>query len=183
MLDLKRWSISSFGLVGLMLCAQVTTVAAAPSPQLVITSAVFDEANNRLVIDGQNFLANGAHPSPPVVTLDLMPMTVVSASSTEIIVSVSGTFPDGTYLVTVSRGQGLPESGAFAVAIYHEQGGQTVQGPTGPAGPAGPAGPVGPVGPAGPAGSVGPAGPAGPAGPQGLTGPAGAVGPVGPAGP
>src|SRR5262245_30375405 len=180
MFDLKRWSISSLGLVGLMLCAQVTTVAAAPASQLVITSAVFDEANNRLVIAGQNFLSNGAHPPPPVVTLDLMPMTVVSASSTEIIVSVSGTFPDGTYLVTVSHGQGVPDSGAFPVAIYHEQIGQTVQGQPGPAGPTGPAGPIGPVGPAG---AVGPAGPAGPAGPQGLTGPAGAVGPVGPAGP
>jgi Collagen triple helix repeat (20 copies) len=186
MFDTKRCSPTVLGFVALISCAHVTTAVAVPAPQLVITSAAFDESNSHLVITGQNFSwpANGSgHGAPPVVTLDLMPLTVLSATSTEIVASLSGNFPEGTYLVTVSRGQGAVDNGAFAVAIYHEEAGQTIQGPAGPAGPQGPAGPMGPVGPQGANGAAGAVGPAGPAGPQGPTGPAGAVGPAGPAGP
>src|SRR5262249_10163700 len=111
---------------------------------LVITSAALDESNNHLLITGQNFLRRGegrGRSDALIVTLDLLPLTIISATSTEIVASVSGTFPEGTYLVTVSRGNGDGESGAFAVAIYHEDGSGTgSQGPAGPAGPHGPAG-------------------------------------------
>src|SRR5215467_4004860 len=203
MVDLKRWSTTVLGLAVLISCAQPAVAAPAPaqSPQLVITSATFDASNGRLVIDGQNFLAARGHEghgrgsAPPVVTLDLQPLTVISATSTEIVASLSGTFPEGTYLITVSRGNNENENGAFAVAIYHEEYGQGSSGPTGPAGPAGevgpagvpgatgPVGPAGPQGPAGPAGAAGPAGPVGPAGVAGPVGPAGATGPAGPQGP
>ena len=195
MVDLKRWSITVLGLAVSISCAQPAFAAPAPqSPQLVITSATFDASNGRLVIDGQNFLATRGHEghsrgsAPPVVTLDLQPLTLISATSTEIVASISGTFPEGTYLITVSRGNSENENGAFAVAIYHEEYGQGSSGPAGPAGPAGAVGPAGvpgatgPVGPAGPQGPAGPAGPAGAVGPVGPVGPAGAVGPVGPVG-
>lgn len=186
MSDSKRWSTTVLGFAALIVCAHVTIAAAAPAPQLVITSAAFDESNSHLVITGQNFSwpANGSgHGAPPVVTLDLMPLTVLSATSTEIVAALSGNFPEGTYLVTVSRGQGTVDNGAFAVAIYHEEVGQTIQGPVGPAGPQGAAGPMGPMGPKGANGATGPVGPSGAAGPQGLTGAAGAAGPAGPVGP
>lgn len=197
MFDLKRWSTTVLGLTALISCAHAASVAAASPqpPQLVITSATFDESNGRLVIAGQNFLAprgqdgRGLASAPPVVTIDLQLLTVISATSTEIVASLAGTFPEGTHLITVSRGNSETENGAFAVAIYHEEYGQGSPGPAGPAGPAGVAGatgavgPTGPQGPAGPAGPQGPAGPVGPAGSAGPAGPAGAVGPVGPAGP
>jgi Collagen triple helix repeat (20 copies) len=200
MVDLKRWSTTVLGVAALIWSVQAASAAPVPpqSPQLVITSAAFDASNGRLVITGQNFLAARGHEgrgrasAPPVVTIDLQPLTVISATSTEIVASLSATYPEGTHLITVSRGNSETENGAFAVAIYHEEYGQGSQGPAGPAGPAGvagttgavgPAGPQGPAGPAGPAGPQGPAGAVGPVGPAGPAGPAGAVGPVGPAGP
>src|SRR5262249_41394084 len=171
MFDFKRVSTTVLGFAALIMCTQALPAAAMPplpSQQLVITSAALDESNNRLVITGQNFLRHGeGHDSRGrsaslIVTLDLMPLTIVSATSTEIVASVSGTFPEGTYLVTVSRGNGDGDSGAFAVAIYHEDGSSS--------GSQGPAGPAGPNGPAGPQGLTGPAGPAGPAGPKGADG-------------
>ena len=182
MLGVKRVSASVLGLGALLLSGNVA-IAAPAAPQLVVTSATLDATNNRLVIKGVNFSwppkpASGPV-TPPQVTLDLMPLTVLSATSTEVVASVAGTFPEGTYLITVSRGPSTTESGAFAVAIYHEPLPLVIQGPSGPTGPAGPAGPAGPTGPAGPQGPAGPAGatgPAGPSGPQGVAGPQGLPG-------
>ena len=134
MFDLKRMSTTVLGLGMLILCAVVVS-AETETPQLVITSARFDEANSRLVITGQNLSRpsnRNGHSLPPSVTLDLLPLTVLSATSTEIVASLAGTFPDGTYLITVSRGLGVLHSGAFAVAIYHEQNVQGSGGSTGP---------------------------------------------------
>jgi hypothetical protein len=185
MITPKRFVGTYAGLLTLVLSGGVAT--AASSPQLVITSATFDAANSRLVIDGQNFVwptgATSKSASPVAVTLDLLPLTVLSSSSTEVVASVAGTFPDGTYLITVSRGPSATESASFAVAIYHDDAPQVVQGPPGPEGPAGPAGPAGPQGPQGPAGPQGATGPQGAAGPQGAMGPAGADGAPGPQGP
>src|SRR3954462_10655597 len=105
MADLKRLAMTIFGLSALLLLS-ATVTSAAPAPQLVITSAAFDDANGRLVITGQNFVwpANGGHPASPVVSVDLLPVTVLSSTTTEIVASLSSTFPEGTYLVTVSRG-------------------------------------------------------------------------------
>src|SRR5215510_10786048 len=109
MFDVKRLATTVLGSAALIVCASIVPAAATPQPQLVITSATFDESNNRLVISGQNFswpASGNSHAAPPVVTLDLLPLTVLSATSTQIVASLSGTFPDGTYLITVSRGQG-----------------------------------------------------------------------------
>jgi collagen triple helix repeat protein len=173
MLDLKRVSTTVLGLGALLLSANVA-IAAPAAPQLVVTSATLDATNNRLVIRGVNFSWPPKPASGPVtplqVTLDLMPLTVLSATSTEVVASVAGTFPEGTYLITVSRGPSTTESGAFAVAIYHEASPQIIQGPEGPEGPAGPAGATGPAGPSGPQGATGPQGLPGVSNYQMLTG-------------
>lgn len=158
-------------------------------PQVVITSAAIDPSTHRLVIRGQHFTSTGSRRadrrSHPQVTLDLHPLVVESATAYEIVAApLSPTYPEGTHLLTVSRGNRSKES-AFVVAVYEYASGGSGQpgagpaGQTGPQGPEGPSGPAGPAGPAGPQGLVGPSGPVGPAGPQG---PAGAPGPQGPAG-
>lgn len=173
-------------LVGFGTLVLTAATLTAQEPQLVITSAKVDLEHNRLVVTGMNFgaPAKGGKITAPLVTIDLLPMSVVSATSTELVVELSRTFPYGTYLLTVSRGPALTQSAAFDVTV-----GAEVQGPPGPTGPAGPPGPTGPAGPQGvegpqgPAGPQGVAGPQGPTGPQGPAGPQGATGPQGPAGP
>lgn len=153
-------------------------------PQLVITSTLVEPENDRLVINGLNFHWKD-EVGPPHVTLDLLPLTVLHATTTQIVVRLSGTFPAGTYLLTVARGTGKAQFDTFSLWIPGPYAGGP-PGPAGPEGPPGPEGPAGPAGEAGPAGPTGPAGPAGPAGPEGAVGPAGpmgAPGPPGPAGP
>ena len=117
--------------------------------QLVITSAYVDHSTHRLVITGQN-LTKGASARPlqnahPLVTLDLQPMVVERSSPYEIVVApLSPTYPEGSHLLTVSRGNGARDSATFVVAVYSEP--SVIVGPTGPAGPQGPAGPAGPAG-------------------------------------
>jgi hypothetical protein len=74
-------------------------------------------------------------------------------------------------------------------ALYAENSGSSIAGPTGATGPQGPSGttgatgPQGPTGTAGAAGATGVAGATGPQGPAGATGATGATGPQGPQGP
>lgn len=151
-------------------------------PQMVITSAVFEPENDRLVIRGMNFHwpAKQTEVGPPYVTLDLLPLTVLHATGTEVVARLSGTFPAGTYLLTVSRGSGKPEFDTFNLSIPGPY--SHTPGPAGPEGPRGPEGPIGPEGAAGPVGPMGPEGAAGPAGPTGPPGPPGPMGATGPAG-
>jgi hypothetical protein len=187
--DMKRMSITILGVSALVLSARVVIAAPASPPQLVVTSATLDATNNRLVIRGVNFSWPAKTASAPEVTLDLLPLTVLSATSTEVVASMSGTFPDGTYLLTVSRGPSATESAAFALAVYSEPAPLVITGPMGPQGPSGPAGPTGltgatgPAGPQGPIGLTGPQGPTGPSGPQGPVGQTGPQGPTGQTGP
>ena len=184
-------------LITVLAVSAIPAVAGAANDdlQLVITSAYVDHSTHRLVITGRN-LTKGASVRPsqnphPLVTLDLQPMVVERSSQYEIVLApLSPTYPEGSHLLTVSRGNGALDSATFVVAIYSEPsvimgptGPAGPQGPTGPAGPAGATGPAGPTGPQGPAGPAGPTGPAGPAGPQGLVGPSGPAGPAGPQGP
>jgi len=192
MKTLKPTLVNLLAAGGLVVFGTVSALAAPQSvPQLVITSTQFDAANNRLVIKGVNFAwppprgASSPVP-PPHVTLDLEPLTVLSADKFQVVAFLSGSQPEGTYLLTVSRGHGRNESASFAVVVYEHdaiEGSSTLAGPAGPEGPAGPIGPEGPAGPAGPQGPAGPTGPQGPAGPTGATGAVGATGPQGPVGP
>ncbi|HTG98906.1 MAG TPA: IPT/TIG domain-containing protein [Vicinamibacterales bacterium] len=154
--------------------AQKKNEVATPSVnQLVVLSTAADRVNQTLTIEGMAFGSQ-----PPQVWCENYLMTVISATDTQIIVFLPAAIPDGSHLLTVSRGNGDKDRGGF---VFHV-GGASGQGSVGPAGPQGPAGPGGPQGPAGPAGPQGPAGPAGPQGPAGPAGPKGDTGAVGPKG-
>ena len=201
MSDALRRMITVLAVLSVLAVMSVPAVAGARddddrghNEQLVITSAHVDPSTHRLILRGQHLTDTGKNHAPkgrhPLVTLDLQPLVVERATAYEVVVApLSPTYPEGTHLLTVSRGSGAKESAVFVVAVYDE--GSTAAGPAGPAGPQGPAGPAGPAGATGPTGATGPQGPAGPAGsvgpagsagPQGLVGPSGPVGPAGPQG-
>src|SRR5689334_21047054 len=161
------------------------TVVANSSNQLTILSTAVDRVNQTLTIQGMGFGSQ-----PPQVWCETWPMTVISATDTQLVIFLPAAVPDGTHLLTVARGNGDKDRGAFIMSLGTE--GQGAAGPQGPAGPVGPAGPAGPkgdtgatgaAGPAGPKGDVGPVGPAGPKGDTGSVGPKGDMGPAGPQGP
>jgi hypothetical protein len=177
----------------------VTTDAAAASFP-VINSATYDAATQILTISGENLAASNRLPS---LEFNDAPLTVTTATATEVTATLPSTTPPGSYVIVLHR-SGFGLNGArFEVNIGAAgahgapgiqgpmgfQGPQGVAGPQGPAGANGPqgnpgaAGSVGPQGPAGPAGGQGPAGNAGANGPQGNPGAAGSIGAQGPAGP
>src|SRR6266545_2721935 len=110
------------------LTASTTTTA---SDQLVILSATVDRTNQALTVAGIAF-GNQA----PQVWLETQPMTVTSATSSQLVVFLPAAVPDGTYLLTVQRGTAEKDRDVFNLSI-----GTPGQGPMGPQGPAGPAGP------------------------------------------
>ena len=102
----------------LMLCATLpmslpaSAAAQAPSPQLVVRSAIPDPSGQTLTIAGANF------GSRPLVTLDLIPVTVQFGIDSQLVAAVPiGQMPPGTYLLTVSRGPGATESGSFPLTL------------------------------------------------------------------
>ena len=83
-----------------------------PAPQLVVTSATPDPGGQTLTITGANFGAR------PLVTLDLVPVTIRFAIDTQIVAAVPvNDMPAGTYLLTVSRGASAAESGSLQLAL------------------------------------------------------------------
>jgi hypothetical protein len=155
----------------------VVAVPLAPSPILgsaivpVVNSGAINYATNQVTLTGSGFELLGQSPS---VFFNGNPLTLVSASNTQIVATLpAGLFP-GTFSVTIKQWLGL---GSVAFDMTY---GAT--GPQGPAGPPGLNGAQGPAGPPGPAGSPGPTGPAGPEGIMGNPGPQGPTGPAGPAG-
>jgi hypothetical protein len=135
--------------------------------QVVILSAHVDRAQQRLTLKGLNF----GHQAP-MVYCETFPMTVLSWSANEVVISFPSAVPDGTYLFTVLRGPAANDRDVFNVSVHKPV---VVEGPPGPQGPAGPEGPKGDQGEQGLQGPQGETGPAGPAGPAGPMGPAGAV--------
>jgi hypothetical protein len=159
----------------------------------------------QLTISGNNFGT-----VKPDVTLDGLPVSVMSYTNTVVVVTVPSSIESnpGTYKLTLKNNSSYGDEDNSRVANFlvaiggvgpaGPAGPQGIAGPTGPAGPAGasggaglqgPPGPTGtaglagPVGPAGPSGNTGPAGPAGPVGATGSVGPVGPIGSTGPAGP
>ena len=118
-----------------------------PPPQLVIASALVN--GNVLTIQGVNFGSTEGS-----VTLNLVPLHVLSWTDTWIDARLPEAVTPGSYLLGVARGRAAVEFNTFSLSI-----GST--GADGPPGPAGPAGPQGDPGPQGPQGPVGPQGPAG----------------------
>ncbi len=83
------------------------------APQLVVISAVPDPSGQTLTITGANF-AGGR----PLVTLDLVPINVRSASDDQIVAAVPvSLMPPGNYLLTVSRGPSAAENGSFQLTL------------------------------------------------------------------
>ena len=173
MVTLNRIFLSAALVMGAGTVAYAGPANDQTSTPLVLSAAV-NRTDESVTLKGLNF-----GKTAPAVFCETYPLTVLSATDTELVVYFPAAVPDGTYLFTVARGNGQGQRGVFYVTT------QTPKEVTGPAGPAGPQGEVGPAGPPGPQGETGAAGPQGPKGDQGLagaTGEAGAVGPAGPAG-
>lgn len=84
----------------------------APPDAVTITSAVPNAAAGTLTIAGANFGPR------PLVTLDLVPVTLQSASDTQVVGSVPvDMMPAARYLLTVSRGSAPGESASLRVAL------------------------------------------------------------------
>ena len=158
----------------------VLTVALADDDQhepLILTAVPDSSASpTQLTITGENFGT-----LKPVVTLDLIPLTVVSFGSTAVTALLPAGLTPGTYLLTLQQNGQKFRVAEFDVALgaigpQGEKGDPGAPGLPGPVGPSGPTGPVGPVGASGPVGPVGPSGPTGPVGPVGPQGPQGAPG-------
>src|SRR4051812_44118793 len=143
--------------------------------RLAILSAISNRTNDTLTIRGIGFGDRAAQ-----VWCRDYPLTVISWTDEEIVVSLPDALPDGSYLLTVIRGEGQKDRDVFDMAV---QGQTTVTGGAGTPGPKGDVGAAGPAGPKGDAGSAGPKGDPGPAGPAGAKGDTGVAGVAGPAGP
>src|SRR5262245_445998 len=118
---------------------------AAAQTRLVIHRVEVDEPAALITITGSEF-----GEAAPEVTLEGVPVAVISHTQSEVVIGLPpGTTP-GTYLLTVTRsGLGPFNKGSVDVAIGAE-------GPQGPQGVPGPQGDTGPQGEQGPQGEAGP---------------------------
>src|SRR5258707_10524873 len=92
-------------LLTVLLCA-AGSFARAQAPQLTVASAVPDPSGQTVTITGAHF------GNRPLVTLDLLPVTVQFAVDSQIVAAVPvNMMPAGKYLLTVSRGS-LPTDSA-----------------------------------------------------------------------
>ena len=100
----------------------VRSVVFAQAPPLTVMSAVPDPSGQTLTITGANF------GSRPLVTLDLLPVTVRFAIDSQIVAAVPvNIMPAGKYLLTVSRGSLPADSASIQVALA---GGASAPAPT-----------------------------------------------------
>lgn len=164
-----------FFLFSMIICGQsalATQWPSAPSElDLVIDSTYVDFSVNPplLHIFGEN-LNNGDYMS--IILGNVYTLTVLTASSTEIIAELPDGLLEGDYRLTITTGSAPINFDSYDLTI----------GAVGPQGPQGEPGPQGVPGPQGPQGEQGVAGPAGPVGPQGPQGDPGPIGPEGPQG-
>jgi hypothetical protein len=127
--------------------SQLASARRRPVP-VVILSTVSNRTTDTLTIRGTGFGRRAAQ-----VWCEDYPLTVASWTDTEIVVYLPDALLDGSYLLTVLRGDGQKDRDVFYMTV---QGGST-----GGGGAEGTPGPRGDVGPAGPTGDTGPAGPKG----------------------
>lgn len=116
----------------------------------IVYDATVDPNANTLTLTGVDF-----GPSPTVTLGGVLPLTVQSFSSTQIVAALPSNLAPGSYLI-------FAKFTNFTVAVF-----EATVGAVGPRGPAGPQGAQGPQGLTGATGAVGPVGPQGPAGPTG----------------
>jgi protein-disulfide isomerase len=88
------------------------SLALAQTPPVTVTGAVPDPSGQTLTITGTNF------GSRPLVTLDLLPVTVQFAVDTQVVAAVPvKMMPAGKYLLTVSRGTLPTDSASIQVTL------------------------------------------------------------------
>jgi protein-disulfide isomerase len=108
-----------------LLIAAWPAAAQAPLTQLAVTSAVPDPSGQTVTITGANFGPR------PLVTLDLLPVTVQFSMDSQIVAAVPvNMMPAGQYLLTVSRGPSPAESASLQLTLG---GGQPARASTSPA--------------------------------------------------
>src|SRR5580765_8026910 len=87
-------------------------VAFGQAPPVTVTSAVPDPSGQTVTITGANF------GNRPLVTLDLLPVTVQFSVDSQIVAAVPvNMMPAGKYLLTVSRGSLPADSASIQVAL------------------------------------------------------------------
>jgi hypothetical protein len=157
---------------------------------VVILSTVSNRTTDTLTIRGAGF---GQRPAE-VWCQDYL-LTVESWTDSEIVAFLPDALVDGSYLLTIVRGDGQKDRDVFDMTLQGEStsagpkgdpgdpGPRGDKGDVGPTGQTGPAGPKGDTGAAGPKGDTGAAGPKGDTGAAGLKGDTGAIGPRGEPGP
>lgn len=174
--------------LGVLITFGAVVSVEAQTKSLVIYSVSPDRVTESMTIRGVNFGSTPAH-----VFCETSMMTVLSWTPEQIVVSMPAALPDGSYLLTVVKGNAQADRDVFNFSLapapipgpagpQGPQGPQGETGATGATGATGPQGPQGPQGETGATGAAGAAGPQGPQGPQGLPGATGATGPQGPAG-
>src|SRR5262245_1636205 len=90
----------------------VDSLAFAQAPPLTIATASADPSGQTVTVTGTNF------GSRPLVTLDLLPVTVQVAVDSQIVVAVPvNMMPPGKYLLTVSRGSLPTDSASIQIPL------------------------------------------------------------------
>jgi hypothetical protein len=118
-------------------------------PAILAAIPDFSVTPAQLAIKGQNLGT-----SKPSVTLDAIPLSIVTFTSTAVTALLPPGLPAGSYRLTLDPGAHGEKVAQFDVAIG-SIGTKGNPGPPGPAGQAGPPGAQGPPGPVGPPGSGG----------------------------
>lgn len=99
-------------LLALAMAGRLAAAQQATGPQLVVTAAAPDASGQTVTITGGNF------GNRPLVTLDLVPLTVQVAVDTQIVAAAPvNMMPAGEYLLTVSRGPSALETGSFLLRL------------------------------------------------------------------
>jgi len=154
------------GLLVLPWVLALAAVAAADgnNRRLVVLRAQADLASETLLIEGQNLLRgdnnhddDNENHNELVVTLAGTPLTILSATETQVLAQLPPRLAPGTYLLEVSRGKSKVQNHSFDLTI----GAVGLPGDRGPKGPTGDAGPPGLPGEPGRQGEKGDPGPRG----------------------
>ena len=99
-------------LIAILQIDQTLSAQQAAGPQLVIESAAPDASGQTLTIRGSGF------GSRPLVTLELLPVTVQFAVDSQIVAAVPvSVMPAGKYVLTISRGSSPAENASIQITL------------------------------------------------------------------
>lgn len=173
--------------VAFAVAAAAVLVSTQSLAAITLISASANPATGTVTITGSDITSG---PKPVQVYLGSTPLTIDSKSNTQVIARLPADVTPGTYLLTVTNGNGNSQLDELWITLgaVGPQGPAGPKGETGAQGPQGLKGDTGAQGPQGLKGDTGAQGPqglkgdTGAQGPQGLKGETGATGPQGPAG-